>query len=104
MSEQYNEYLKEHTDNVQKAGKWLISHFPDILSSEEKTALARRNTMLMTHTSTEAISLIRSSCPTLTMLGSITSTTTHIIGNTGYLHTMMNQKKSWRCIKGTRSR
>lgn len=41
MSKQYNEYLNEHIANVQKAGKWLISHFPDILSSEEKIALTK---------------------------------------------------------------
>ena len=40
MSKEYNTYLNEHIANVQKAGKWLISHFPDILSSEEKIALA----------------------------------------------------------------
>lgn len=40
MSKQYDRYLIEHIANVQKAGKWLISHFPDILSSNEKIALA----------------------------------------------------------------
>ena len=40
MSKEYTTYLTEHIANAQKAGKWLISHFPDILSSEEKIALA----------------------------------------------------------------
>lgn len=40
MSKEYTTYLYEHIANVQKAGKWLISHFPDILSGEEKTALS----------------------------------------------------------------
>ena len=40
MSKEYTTYLTEHIANVQKAGKWLISHFPDILSSDDKISLA----------------------------------------------------------------
>lgn len=40
MSKEYTTYLTDHIANVQKAGKWLISHFPDILSSDDKIALA----------------------------------------------------------------
>lgn len=50
MSKEYTTYLHEHIANVQKAGKWLISHFPDILSSEEKIALA---TALTSHDSSK---------------------------------------------------
>ena len=46
MSKEYTTYLIEHIANVQKAGKWLISHFPDILSNNERIALA---TALTTH-------------------------------------------------------
>lgn len=45
MSKEYTTYLTEHIANVQKAGKWLISHFPDILSSEERIALATASTV-----------------------------------------------------------
>lgn len=39
MSFQYDDYLKNHIYNVQKAADWLLSHFPELLNGVDETRL-----------------------------------------------------------------
>lgn len=46
MSYQYDDYLRNHISNVQKAAEWLLLHFPDLLNGVDESML-RNN--LMSH-------------------------------------------------------
>lgn len=36
MSEQYDEYIKEHKENVSKAFNWLLENLPEIFNNDER--------------------------------------------------------------------
>lgn len=39
MSFQYDDYLKSHISNVQKAAEWLLFHFPELLKDMDENRL-----------------------------------------------------------------
>ena len=39
MSEKYDEYIKQHKENVEKASKWLYTNLPEIFHGVEDTCL-----------------------------------------------------------------